>query len=102
MVDYEDKKGPLYDYILKVLFKDLYGDSNQKKPQVFMFFNSALDIYEFQQRFDALAGDFTNDEASYLENLTRAALGAKIYKDGAKVDMKHEEKELIINKFRNN
>ena len=66
-----------------------------------MFFNSVEDINEFQQKFDALAGDFTLDESKYLEGISRGALAAKIYKDGVKENMDHNEKDAIIQKFRN-
>ena len=71
------------------------------KPQIFMFFNSSQDIANFQNRFDALAGDFTVDESKYLEGVSRAALAAKVYKAGEKVELKYVEREEIIMKFRN-
>lgn len=57
----KDSKVEIYNYILKEVFKELYGeiDSN-KKAQVFVFFNSVDDIYEFDKIFDSLASDFTN------------------------------------------
>lgn len=60
-IKHEDSKAEVYDYILKNLFKELFGDTNKMKPQIFMFFNSIQDIANFQNRFDALASDFTND-----------------------------------------
>lgn len=63
----KDSKVEIYDFILKNIFKELYGRSEvNKKPQVFVFFNSVDDIYEFDKKFQALAGDFTSDEAAYL------------------------------------
>jgi hypothetical protein len=42
------------------VFKELYGGTDvHKKPQLFVFFNSADDIDKFDKQFEALAGDFT-------------------------------------------
>jgi len=41
-----DSKKELYDFVLKDVFKQLYGaNGDRKKPQVFIFFNSIDDIY---------------------------------------------------------
>lgn len=34
----------IHEYILKTVFKELYQNSDRKKQQVFMFFNSANEI----------------------------------------------------------
>ena len=100
-IKHEDSKAEIYDYILKNLFKELFGDSNKMKPQIFMFFNSIQDIANFQNRFDALASDFTIEESKYLEGVSRAAIAASVYKAGEKVPLKYTEREEIILKFRN-
>ena len=55
-----------------------------------MFFNSIQDISNFQNRFDALASDFTSGQSAYLEGIKRAAIAAKIYKAGEKVELKYQ------------
>lgn len=101
MVPYEDSKGKVYDYIIKELFKEVYGNSEEQKAQIFMFFNSSKDINDFSMRFEELSSDFTTDESKYLQGVTREALAAKIYKDGEKVDLSHLEKEKVMRKFMN-
>ena len=44
-----------------MIFKHLYSRTDEKKPQVFIFFNSVNEIYEFEKIFDALASDFTTE-----------------------------------------
>ena len=100
-IKHEESKAEIYDYIIKNLFKELFGDSTKMKPQIFMFFNSSQDIANFQNRFDALASDFTTDQSKYLEGVSRAAIAAKIYKGGERVELKYAEKQDIILKFRN-
>ena len=58
-----DSKKELYDFVLKDVFKQLYGVAgDRKKPQVFIFFNAVDDIYEFDKLFESYASDFTNTE----------------------------------------
>ena len=42
----QNSKKELYDFVLKDVFKQLYGAAgDRKKPQVFIFFNAVDDIY---------------------------------------------------------
>jgi superfamily II DNA/RNA helicase len=97
----KDAKTEIFDYILNVVLKELYDNNVASKPQIFVFFNSIDDIDKFDKKFESLASDFTKEEASYLQNVTRASIGAKTYKDGKKQDLSHTEKEQIMTKFKN-
>lgn len=73
----------------------------KKKPKVFMFFNSILEIQSFKSRFDQEATDLTNSSHKYLENLKVGIVAAKRKINGIEKELTHEERSNILTQFRN-
>lgn len=42
-----ENKTPMFEFIIKDIFKQLYSEKEKKKPQIFIFFNSIKDIASF-------------------------------------------------------
>lgn len=55
----EELKSSIFDFVLKVVFRNLYEKIDGRTPQIFVFFNNIDDIYEFNKLFDSYATDFT-------------------------------------------
>lgn len=44
----------MHKFVIKKIFKELYKDTKNTKPQVFVFFNSIDEIQRFSQLYESI------------------------------------------------